>query len=142
MLSLIVFLPLLGAALLLLIGNRDGQRDALVRNVALGVSLVTFVATLALWAGYDPATPGFQFVERHAWIPAFGIEYYLGVDGISVLLIVLTGFLTPLAFLSSWANIETKVRSSRCSCCCSRQRCSACSSRSTCSCSTCSGTSC
>ncbi len=53
MLSLIVFLPLLGAVLLLLIGNRDGSKDGLVRNVALGVSLVTFAATLALWAGFD-----------------------------------------------------------------------------------------
>ena len=47
----------------------------------------------------------FQFVERHAWIPAFGIEYYVGVDGISLLLIVLTGFLTPLALLSSWESV-------------------------------------
>jgi NADH-quinone oxidoreductase subunit M len=110
MLSLIVFLPLAGALLLLLIGNRDGERDGLVRNVALAVSLVTFVGTLALWAGFNPGTAEFQFVERHSWIPAFGIEYYLGVDGISLLLIVLTGFLTPLALLSSWANIEKKVK--------------------------------
>jgi NADH-quinone oxidoreductase subunit M len=110
MLSLIVFLPLLGAVLLLLIGNRDGSKDALVRNVALGVSLVTFAATLALWAGFQPGTADFQFVERYSWIPAFGIEYYLGVDGISLMLVVLTGFLTPLALLSSWANIERKVK--------------------------------
>jgi len=110
MLSLIVFLPLLGAVLLLLIGNRDGSKDALIRNVALGVSLVTFAATLALWAGFTPGTADFQFVERYSWIPAFGIEYYLGVDGISLMLVVLTGFLTPLALLSSWANIERKVK--------------------------------
>ena len=110
MLSLIVFLPLLGAVLLLLIGNRDGSKDGLVRNVALGVSLVTFAATLALWAGFTPGTADFQFVERYSWIPAFGIEYYLGVDGISLMLVVLTGFLTPLALLSSWANIERKVK--------------------------------
>jgi NADH-quinone oxidoreductase subunit M len=106
MLSLIIFLPLLGAVLLLLIGNRDGSKDALVRNVALGVSLVTFAATLALWAGFTPGTADFQFVERYSWIPAFGIEYYLGVDGISLMLVVLTGFLTPLALLSSWAIFE------------------------------------
>ncbi len=110
MLSLIVFLPLLGAVLLLLIGNRDGSKDGLVRTVALGVSLVTFAATLALWAGFTPGTADFQFVERYSWIPAFGIEYYLGVDGISLMLVVLTGFLTPLALLSSWANIERKVK--------------------------------
>jgi NADH-quinone oxidoreductase subunit M len=110
MLSLIVFTPLLGAVLLLLIGNRDGQRDSLVRNIALGVSLVVFVETLALWAGFNPASADFQFIERHAWIPAFGVDYFLGIDGISLLLVVLTGFLTPLALLSSWANIEKKVK--------------------------------
>jgi NADH-quinone oxidoreductase subunit M len=110
MLSLIVFLPLVGALLLLVIGNRHGERDGLVRNVALGASLVTFVATLVLWARFDQGAANFQFVERYAWIPAFGIDYYLGVDGISLLLVVLTAFLTPLALLSSWVNIEKKVK--------------------------------
>jgi NADH-quinone oxidoreductase subunit M len=110
MLSLIVFLPLAGALALLLVPNRDGTRDSLVRWTALAVSLVTFVVTLALWAGFDATRADFQFVERLAWIPAFGIDYYIGVDGISLLLIVLTGFLTPLALLCSWESIEKKVK--------------------------------
>jgi NADH-quinone oxidoreductase subunit M len=110
MLSLVIFLPLAGALLLLAVPNRDGSRDGLVRWVALGVSLVSFASTLLLWAGFDPKSADFQFVERRAWIPAFGIDYYIGVDGISLLLIVLTGFLTPLALLSSWDSVEKKVK--------------------------------
>ena len=112
LLSIVIWLPLVGAALLLLIGNRDGQRDHLIRKLAFAVSVFTFGASLALWAGFDASAQGeeFQFVERLAWIPAFGIEYYLGIDGISLLLIVLTTFLTPIALLSSWEGIHKKVK--------------------------------
>jgi NADH-quinone oxidoreductase subunit M len=112
LLSIIVWLPVAGALLLMFVGNRDGHRDGLVRNLTLGVSLLTFAATLALWAGFDAgaAGPEFQFVERVPWVPAFGIDYYLGVDGISLMLIVLTGFLTPVALLSSWESIHKKVK--------------------------------
>jgi NADH-quinone oxidoreductase subunit M len=112
LLSLVIWLPAVGALLLLLIGNRDSARDALIRQLTLAISLVTFGATLALWAGFDASATGneFQYVERLPWIPAFGIEYYLGIDGISLMLIVLTGFLTPIALLSSWESIHKKVK--------------------------------
>jgi NADH-quinone oxidoreductase subunit M len=111
-LSLVIGLPLVGALLLLLVGNRDGAKDALIRNITLGVSLLTFALTLALWASFDqsPTAASFQFVERAPWIPAFGIEYYLGIDGLSLMLVVLTGFLTPIALLTSWDSIEEKVK--------------------------------
>jgi NADH-quinone oxidoreductase subunit M len=111
-LSIVIGLPLVGAVLLLFISNRDGAKDALIRNLTLGVSLVTFAVSLALWAVFDqsPAAESFQFVERLPWIPAFGIEYYLGIDGLSLMLIVLTGFLTPIALLTSWESVEEKVK--------------------------------
>jgi NADH-quinone oxidoreductase subunit M len=109
-LSSLVVLPLAGAVLILLVANRDGSRDGLVRQIALGSSLVVFAVTLLMWARFDPALADFQMVERVAWIPAFGIDYYLGVDGISLLLVVLTGFLTPIALLSSWGSVEKKVK--------------------------------
>jgi NADH-quinone oxidoreductase subunit M len=112
LLSIAIWLPVVGSLLLLFINNKDGQRDGLIRNVTLGVSLLTFAATLMLWAGFDisESAPEFQFVERLRWIPAFGIEYYLGIDGMSLMLMVLTGFLTPIALLSSWEGIEKKVK--------------------------------
>jgi NADH-quinone oxidoreductase subunit M len=103
-------LPLAGAILLAFVGNADGKRDALIRWTALGVSLLAFAVTLVIWARFDPASADFQFVERVPWIPAFGIDYYLGLDGISLLLVVLTGFLTPIALLSSWEGVEKKVK--------------------------------
>ena len=112
LLTLAISLPILGAVLLLFIANKDGSKDGLIRYIALGVSLATFAVTLALWAGFDQsggAAP-FQFIERVPWIPAFGIEYYVGIDGLSLMLLVLTGFLTPLALLSSWESIEKKVK--------------------------------
>jgi NADH-quinone oxidoreductase subunit M len=113
LLSLIVFLPLAGAVLVLLAGGRGDQpeRAPLVRNLALLTSLATFAATLYLWWRFDPASAAFQFEEKHAWIPEFGIQYYLGVDGISLLLLVLTGFLTPIALLSSWESVQRGVKS-------------------------------
>ena len=112
LLSIVIWLPLVGAALLMLIGNRDGRRDDLIRKLTFAVSVLTFGASIALWGGFDPSAQGeeFQFVERLRWIPAFGIEYYLGIDGLSLLLIVLTAFLTPIALLSSWEGIHKKVK--------------------------------
>jgi NADH-quinone oxidoreductase subunit M len=108
-LTSLVVLPVIGAVMLLLI--REDERTAvLIRNVALIVSVVVFAETLLLWWRFDPASADFQFVERYDWIPSFGISYAVGVDGISLLLLVLTGFLTPIALLSSWESIHHKIR--------------------------------
>jgi NADH-quinone oxidoreductase subunit M len=112
LLTLAITLPIIGALALLVIPNRDGSKNGLIRWAALGFSLAAFAVTLALWAGYDASASGepFQFVERAAWIPQFGIEYYVGIDGLSLMLLVLTGFLTPIALLSSWESIEKHVK--------------------------------
>ena len=110
LLTLSWLVPIVGALLLLFIGNADGRRDGLVRWLTLGISLVVFAVTVALWMWFDASSASFQFVERRPWIPAFGIDYYVGIDGISLFLVVLTGFLTPIALLSSWGSIERKVK--------------------------------
>ena len=111
-LTLLVALPLVGALVVGLLNNRDGSKDGQVRWLALGLSLVPFVLSLLMWASFDASAAGapFQFVERHAWIPTFGIEYYVGIDGISLMLIVLTTFLTPIALLTSWESIHERVK--------------------------------
>ncbi|MCX6550609.1 MAG: NADH-quinone oxidoreductase subunit M [Acidobacteria bacterium] len=109
-LSLLVALPLVGAVLLLFVGNRDHERDRFIQWAALGISLAEFAATLWMWARFDPARADFQMVERADWIPSFGIQYAVGVDGITLFLVVLTGFLTPLALLGSWQSVHKKVR--------------------------------
>jgi NADH-quinone oxidoreductase subunit M len=103
-------LPLVGALLLLFVGNSDGRKNGFFRWAALAISLVEFVVTCLLWASFDPTSADMQLVERVPWIPAFGIDYYVGIDGVSLLLVVLTGFLTPIALLSSWEGIEKKVK--------------------------------
>src|SRR3954467_12883730 len=109
-LTSIVALPVVGAILLLFVRGDEARTAPLARGVALMVSLLVFAETLLLWARFNTASGDFQFVERHAWIPAFGIEYFVGVDGISLLLIVLTGFLTPLALLGSWESVHKQTK--------------------------------
>jgi NADH-quinone oxidoreductase subunit M len=108
-LTSLVALPIAGALLLLFVG-RDEQQAPIARRIALVVSILVFAETLLLWSRFNVASADFQFVERYEWIPAFGISYFVGVDGISLFLLVLTGFLTPLAFLGSWESVHHKTR--------------------------------
>ncbi len=109
-LTSLVALPVAGAILLLFVNGDEEKSAPLARKIALVVSLLVFAETLLLWSQFNVASGEFQFVERHAWIPAFGIDYFVGVDGISLLLLVLTGFLTPLALLGSWESVHTKTK--------------------------------
>ena len=109
-LSLTTFLPLVGAAFILLI---RGEPDVVARNarsVALWTSLITFVLSLFIWMNFDNTTAAFQMVERADWIPAFNINYHMGVDGISVLFVLLSTFLTPLCILASWESVKVRVK--------------------------------
>src|SRR5438034_5256345 len=108
-LTSLIALPIAGAILLLFIRD-DEHNEALIRKIALVVSVLVFAETLLLWSRFNASSADFQFIERHAWIPDFGISYFVGVDGISLLLLVLTGFLTPLALLGSWESIHRQTR--------------------------------
>src|SRR5213594_2685598 len=109
-LTSLIVLPVAGAILVLFVRGDEEQSAPFVRKIALTVSVLIFAETLLLWSRFDPSSADFQFVERHPWIPAFGIQYFVGVDGISLFLVVLTGFLTPLALLSSWESVHKKAR--------------------------------
>lgn len=106
MVSAIIFLPLLAGILLLFMAKDDAE---LARRFALGVSLLTFLISLGLLWHFDSSTADFQFVERASWIPDFGIQYYVGVDGISLFLVLLTTFLVPIVLLAAW-DVHTRVK--------------------------------
>ena len=109
-LSLLTFLPLVGAAIILSVRGDAAVVAQNARWTALWTSLVVFVLSLILWARFDHGTADFQFVEQLEWLPAFGVGYHMGVDGISVLFILLSTALTPICILASWEAIGTRVR--------------------------------
>src|SRR5579884_4228682 len=105
-LTLVTFVPLAGAVLLLFFPRR--HRD--IRLFALVVSLLTFVLSLHLPAHFNRNLPGFQFDKNVSWIPTPNIHYHMGIDGISLWLVVLTTFLTPLCVLISWKSVHDRVK--------------------------------
>jgi NADH-quinone oxidoreductase subunit M len=106
-LSIILFTPLAGALLLLFV-NR--QNDHAIRWIANVVAFLSFAISIPLWFWFNPQSADFQFVERASWIPSIGAEYFLGVDGFSTLLILLTTLMGFIAVLSSWNAITERVK--------------------------------
>ena len=106
LLSLLVWLPIIGGALCLALGNERAQA---ARWLALVVAVATVVLSIPLFTGFDLANPGMQFVEQHAWIPAYDIQYHLGADGISVALIGLTALVTALVLVAAWGPIGQRA---------------------------------
>ena len=104
--SLLVWLPIVGGLVVLALGE---SRVALGRGVALGTSLVALALSVPLYQGFDTSTASFQFVEQLPWIPAFNATYHLGVDGISLPLILLTTFITVPILIAAWTVIEQRA---------------------------------
>lgn len=105
-LSILIWLPIAGGIAILFLTSE--QRVSQAKQVALGTSVLTFLASVPLMAGFNSATADMQFVEMLPWIRRFGAYYHLGVDGISMPLIVLTAFLTPLVVIAGWEVIKIK----------------------------------
>ena len=111
LLSILIWLPIFGGLGLLLIGDdgdSESPRAGMMRNVALAASIVTFLLSTGLYTGFDFSTASMQFVERVSWVAAFDAWYYLGVDGISAPLILLTTFITPLVVIAGWDTIKVR----------------------------------
>ena len=107
LLSLVTFLPL-GTVGLLLATRRLPVRTAWL--LALGGSLAAFAFSIVMFLDFDPTRTGFQFIERHEWLPQYGVHYFVGLDGASLLLLVLTTFLFPIVVLSAWNAIQQQQR--------------------------------
>jgi NADH-quinone oxidoreductase subunit M len=103
-LTLVVFVPLIGAAVVLFV------KESGIRGTALAFAVADFLVSLPLWYWFDFSTPGMQFTERAEWITSPPISYSLGIDGISLPLVLLTTFITPFCVLTSWQAIQTRVR--------------------------------
>ncbi len=109
-LSLITWLPLVGAVVIMSVRGDEETIAANARWTALWTSLIVLALSLVLWARFDPREAGFQFIENVPWLTDYGVGYKLGVDGISVLFVLLSTVLTPICILASWESITKNVR--------------------------------
>ncbi len=105
LISWMIAVPFLGIVILAFVRDEEW-----IRRVAFGTTIVEFFFSLILWRNFDSTQQGMQFVERVEWMPTFNIQYAVGVDGISILLVMLTALLCPLCVLCSWTGIRTRVR--------------------------------
>ncbi len=110
LLSLVIFLPLVGAGFILMIRGEPDVVAHNARSVALWTSTITFLLSLLIWANFDPAVPGFQMVERVPWLGGLGISYHVGVDGISLFFVLLSTLLTLVCVVASWESVQYRVR--------------------------------
>ena len=105
LLAILIWLPIVGGFVVLGCGNRE----ALAKWLSLGVSALALLLSVPLWSGFKTGTPAMQFVERTSWIPAIHSDFYIGVDGISMPLILLTTFTTLLIVIAGWQNVEKRL---------------------------------
>jgi len=110
LLTLITFLPLAAGLLLLLLNAFVDLPADLWRGMGLATTALVFLLSLRLWALFDPTATGYQAVQHAPWLPEWGVNYLVGVDGISLLLVVMTAFLMPLVLLASWNDVQKSVR--------------------------------
>ncbi|MEP3278769.1 MAG: NADH-quinone oxidoreductase subunit M [Stappiaceae bacterium] len=109
LLTFVTFAPLFGVAAILLVQGEDEQALKNIRVLALVVTVFTFLLSLFVWGGFDNEIAGFQLVEKYEWIPGL-VSYHMGVDGISMLFVILTTFLMPFCILASWNAITKRVK--------------------------------
>ncbi len=109
-LSLVTFLPLVGALFCLIVNGPKEAVDRNCRSVAIVTTTATFLISLLLWVRFDPTKAGFQFEEKIAWVPSLNIGYHAGIDGISLFFVLLSTLLTPICILASWESIKVRVK--------------------------------
>lgn len=105
LISWMIAVPFLGIITLAFVREEES-----IRRIALGITIVEVFLSLILWKNFDFSLRSMQFVERMEWMPTFNIQYAVGVDGISILLVILTALLCPLCVLCSWTGIKTRIR--------------------------------
>ncbi|MBM4160576.1 MAG: NADH-quinone oxidoreductase subunit M [Ignavibacteria bacterium] len=106
-LTITIFFPVVGVLALLFVGRENAQA---IKFIGFGTTVVTFIISLYLFFEFDASTVEFQFVQRITWIEGLNISYFIGIDGMALLLILLTTFLTPLALLGTWNSIQNRLK--------------------------------
>ncbi len=109
LLSLTIFLPLIGALVILLIKEEESSVIN-IKKVALWTSIGAFLLSLLIWLQFDTSNPGYQFEEKFKWFNEFNFYYHVGIDGISLFMVILSTFLTPLCILASWESIKKRIK--------------------------------
>lgn len=109
-LTILTFLPLVGVVTILLLKSFNNENDRIIKIVAIATSVITFIFSLFVLAQYNTAEPSLQLIDYGAWIPSLGVSYFMGVDGLSILMVLLTTFIMPLAISSSWHSITHQVK--------------------------------
>ena len=107
LLTYLIFTPLIGSLIILSVKN---EKTELIKNLGLFFSIITFIVSLIIYFSFDSNNSDFQFIHKFKWIDGINVFYFVGIDGISLLLILLTTFITPLTLISSWSSIEHKVK--------------------------------
>lgn len=110
LLTLVTYLPLLGALVIFLMRGSSEEVARTSRWIALWTSIVVFALSIVIWSEFDPTLPGYQFTYHSSWMAGFGISYHVGIDGISLFFIILSTLLTLVAVLSSWQMITDRIR--------------------------------
>ncbi|MGB9711659.1 MAG: NADH-quinone oxidoreductase subunit M [Dissulfurimicrobium sp.] len=110
LLTYVIFLPLMGVIPILFIPQKSDEGKDVIRGISFVTSILVFLVSLRIFAGFDAKQASFQFIEQYPWIPSYGINYFVGLDGLSFWLVLLTTFLTPLTILSTWKAIDNRVK--------------------------------
>jgi NADH-quinone oxidoreductase subunit M len=110
LLTILVFFPLVGVIAILLADRKNEKSDDLIKWIALATSVITLAISGVVLANYNSAISGLQMVDRFDWIPAWGIQYYMGVDGLSILMVLLTAFISVIAIAASWTAIDKQIK--------------------------------
>lgn len=110
LLTILVFFPLVGVIAILLADRKNEKSDEMIKWIALATSVITLIISIVVLANYNSAISGLQMVDRFDWIPAWGIQYYMGVDGLSILMVLLTAFISVIAIAASWTAIDKQIK--------------------------------
>ncbi|MEJ2751176.1 MAG: hypothetical protein P8169_00580, partial [Chloroflexota bacterium] len=110
LLTIVTFLPLIGVAAILLLKPLRRESDKAIRLIAMATAVATFIGTIVILLGYNPDLARLQMVDYAQWIPSWGISYFMGVDGLSILFVMLTSFIMMLAVFASFSAITTNVK--------------------------------